>query len=87
MILLPKTFNLIYEPSILFWQLMIIPGISCFTLAYVEYQNRCLNQTEILQELENSIPKEGKWFYDYYYETFESDKEVETYDGVHLLFE
>ena len=66
---------------------MIILGISCFTLAYVEYQNRCLNQTEILQELENSIPEEGKWFYDYYYETFESDKEVETYDGVHLLFE
>ena len=61
-------------------------GVTCFTLAYVQYEKECLNNTIFLTPQHGSeTPTEGRWVYDY--DTFESEIEVKPYDGVHFVFD
>ena len=62
------------------------PGVTCFTLAFVQYESECPKTTIILTPKHRSeIPTEGRWVYDY--DTFESEIEVKPYDGVHFIFD
>ena len=61
-------------------------GVTCFTLAYVQYQTECLNKTIVhTPQHGKDIPKQGRWVYDY--DTFDSETEVKPYDGVHFIFD
>ena len=64
----------------------ILSGVTCFTLAYVQYEKECLNNTIVLTPQHGSeTPTEGRWVYDY--DTFGSENEVKPYDGVHFVFD
>ena len=66
--------------------ILTFPGVTCFTLAYVQYESECPKTTIILTPKHRSeIPTEGRWVYDY--DTFESEIEVKPYDGVHFIFD
>ena len=59
-------------------------GVTCFTLAFIQYESECQNKT-ILLTPEPGIPKQGRWIYDY--DTYESEVEIKPHDGVHLIFD